>query len=177
VKHALTVLTLISLVPFAACVASHVEQRADYGHVIDNVPFFPQEEFQCGPAALASVLNYWNAGVTPEEVGEEIFSKSARGTVTIDMILYARKKGFYAEQFRGSMEKVRDSVNSGYPLIVLVDFGFSVVQVNHFMVLNGYTEDGVVVHSGKTANKFLREKDFITAWEKTGYWTLLIRKP
>lgn len=160
----------------ACATVTEIGQRTDV-RMIPDVPFYPQEEYQCGPASLASVLNYWDANVSPDEVAEEIFSTSARGTLTIDMILYAQKKGFYAEQFRGSMEKVRESLNSGYPLIVLVDYGFSVIEVNHFMVLNGYAEGGVIAHVGKTPNAFLQEKDFLTAWKKTGYWTLLIRKP
>jgi len=31
-----------------------------------EVPFFPQEEFQCGPAALATVLAASGVKVTPE---------------------------------------------------------------------------------------------------------------
>ena len=145
--------------------------------MIRDVPFYPQKEDQCGPASLASVLNYWNANVTYDEVADALFSKSARGTLTIDMMLYAKKRGFDAEQFRGSMEQLRDSVDSGYPLIVLVDFGISLIQVNHFMVVIGYTNEGVIVNSGKTPNKFLHEKDFLSSWKKTGYWTLLIRRP
>jgi ABC-type bacteriocin/lantibiotic exporter with double-glycine peptidase domain len=177
VKQVLTIITLISLVLLASCVAPHSQQRADHGHLIHDVPFFPQEEFQCGPAALASVLNYWNADVSPDDVAAEIFSKSARGTLTIDMILHAQKNGFYAEQFRGSLEKVREYVDAGYPLVVLVDYGFWLIQANHFMVVIGYGGDHVIVHSGKTANKFLQVNKFLTSWEKTGYWTLLIRRP
>lgn len=28
-------------------------------HIIKKVPFYPQETFQCGPASMAEVLNYW----------------------------------------------------------------------------------------------------------------------
>lgn len=145
--------------------------------MILNVPFFPQEEYQCGPASLASVFNYWEVQADPGEIGKEIFSKSARGTLTIDMMLYAQKKGFYAEQFKGSLEILRSFIDSGIPLIVLVDFGMSVFQMNHFMVVTGYTNDGLIVHSGKSQNKLLTETTFLSMWEKTHYWTLMIKKP
>ena len=54
-----------------------------------EVPFFPQEDFQCGPAALATVLNYWYGkagtakGLTPEEIA----------TLFID---YRRKHQFFS---------------------------------------------------------------------------------
>jgi predicted double-glycine peptidase len=145
--------------------------------MIPDVPFYPQQEYQCGPAALTSVLTYWGAHADPDEIGREIFSPSARGTLTIDMMLYAKKMGFHAEQVKGSLEALRHSVDSGYPLIVMVDYGFSVLQVNHFMVVIGYDNNGVIVHSGKSPNKFIPQEDFLSTWRKTDYWTLLIKKP
>jgi ABC-type bacteriocin/lantibiotic exporter with double-glycine peptidase domain len=144
--------------------------------MIFDVPFYPQEDYQCGPASLASVLNFWNVHADPEEIGREIFSKSARGTLTIDMMLYAQRKGLHVEQFKGSMEAVRSSVESGHPLIVLVDYGKTIFQMNHFMVVTGYTSEGVIVHSGRIQNKFLNESEFMSTWKKTDYWTLLIKK-
>lgn len=34
------------------------------GHYIPNVPFIPQEESRCGPAALTMVLQYWGVKVS-----------------------------------------------------------------------------------------------------------------
>jgi len=161
----------------SACASAPRVTQPEDVHMIRDVPFYPQEEYQCGPASLASVLGYWDADSDPDEIAGDIFSTSARGTLTVDMILYAKKKGFHAEQFRGSMEKLMDAVDSGHPLIVLVDFGISLIQVNHFMVVIGYTNDGIIVHSGKTPNRSLQEKDFLSAWKKTDYWALLIRRP
>jgi predicted double-glycine peptidase len=146
-------------------------------HLIRDIPFFPQEDYQCGPASLASVLTYWGIHNTPDEIGREIFSKSARGTLTIDMILYTQKKGLHIEQFKGTMEALRNYVDSEYPLIVLVDYGISLFQMNHFMVVTGYSNSGIIVHSGQFQNKFLPENDFLASWKKTDYWTLLIKKP
>lgn len=171
------ILSIIAFFIVSSCMtAQQIPQTHDM-HVISDVPFFPQEEYQCGPASLASVLTYWNIHAEPEEIGRKIFSTSARGTLTIDMMLYTQKKGLHVEQFKGTMEALRNYVDSGYPLIVLVDNGISVFQMNHFMVVTGYNDYGVIVNSGQSQNKFLPEKNFIAAWKKTDYWTLLIKKP
>ncbi len=147
-------------------------------HLIEGVPFFPQEEFQCGPASLASVLNYQGVYVTPDEVARAIYSKSAGGTLDIDMALYAQSRGLEASQYRGGIDDLKEKIDSGRPLIVLVDYGFSVLQVNHFMVVLGYSDDGVVVHSGRHERKFIPLDSFMKSWKRTGYWTLSItRKP
>jgi len=50
-----------------------------------------------------------------------------------------------------------------------------VYQQNHFMVIIGYHENGVIANSGKNQLKFIREEDFLKPWERTDFWTLLIK--
>jgi predicted double-glycine peptidase len=144
--------------------------------IIDNVPFYPQEKYQCGPASLAGVLNFWGVNATPEEIAGEIFSRTARGTLNIDMLLYAQRAGLYAKQYAGSWHDLTKKIDSGYPLIVLVNFGVSFFQANHFMVVIGYNNDGVIVNSEKTEKMFISKDRFLRIWEKTNYWTLLIKQ-
>jgi predicted double-glycine peptidase len=91
------------------------------------------------------------------------------------MVLYAQKKGLLATQYEGNSGDVRTNVGSGHPIIVLVGYGFSIVQKNHFMVIIGYNDHGVIVNSGKDKRKFISEMDFLSSWEKTKFWTLLIK--
>jgi ABC-type bacteriocin/lantibiotic exporter with double-glycine peptidase domain len=169
-------LTLAVSTQFISCV--YVERIPEFSHTrkIENMPFHPQESYQCGPASLAGVLNYLGVAVTPDEVARNIFSASARGTLTIDMVLYARQKGLFAEQYKGSLENLKQNIDSGLPVVVLVDYGGMMYQLNHFMVIFGYNEYGILANSGKDKEKFIPEDDFLKSWEKTDFWTLLIRK-
>jgi len=142
--------------------------------VIEHVPFYPQEMYQCGPASLAGVLNFWGARVSPQEIAEEIYSRSARGTLTLDMILYAKKRGFDAGQYQGSDDDIQKNVDSGVPLVVMVDTGFWFYQQNHYMIVFGYHEKGVIVHSGQNPHQFLPLKEFLRSCRKTNFWTLRI---
>lgn len=144
--------------------------------IISNVPFYAQEDYQCGPASLAGVMNYWKIDVTPDDIAKEIYSKSAKGTLNIDMIIYPQKKGLLAEQYSGNVKDLKKNIDSGHPLIVLIDYGFWAFQSNHFMVVVGYNDDGVIVNSGKDKGKFISEVDFIKTWKKTKFWTLHIKK-
>jgi ABC-type bacteriocin/lantibiotic exporter with double-glycine peptidase domain len=145
--------------------------------MIEGVPFFPQEEFQCGPASLAGVLNYYGLRITPPEIAAEVFSRSARGTLDMDMVFYAQRKGMKAEQYAGSFEDLQGSIDSRRPLIVLIDQGFWVYQNHHFMVVVGYDQGGIVVNSGREKNKFISRDSFLKTWEKTKFWTLRITPP
>ena len=161
---------------FFGCAAPPVGSRPESGRVLEKVPFFPQEAYQCGPASLASVLNYWGLRTTPQEIAEEIFSRGARGTLNLDMVLYVQRKGLKAKQDRGSPETLKRNIDAGRPVIVLVDLGFWVVRQGHFMVVIGYAEDGVMVHSGREKRKFIPWSPFLKSWEKTKFWTLVVTR-
>ncbi len=166
---------IVGVLLLHSCATTNKIPEVKNAHIIENVPFYPQETYQCGPASLAGVLNYWGINVTPDDIAKEIFSESARGTLSIDMILYAQRKGLNATQYRGNIEDLKKNIESAYPVIVLADYGFSLYQVNHFMVVVGYNEHGMIVNSGRYKGKFISEEYFIKAWKRTKYWTLLIK--
>ena len=164
----------LTLLFLSFCAGTPRVEISKSGQIIKSVPFYPQEKYHCGPASLAGILNFWGVPASPEEIATEIYSGSARGTFTLDMILYPEKRGLKGAQYEGSFEDIKNKINAGYPLIVMVDEGFWMYQKNHFMVILGYREDGVVVNSGKDQHKFIPLSDFLKSWEKTKHWTLLI---
>ena len=172
---------LFALIIFQGCAAgpdsvtSEVSPSIGSGRV-NKVPFYPQVSFQCGPASLAGVLNFFGEGVTPEEIADAIFRRDIRGTVTLDMVLYARKRGFFAEWYNGSVDDIRRSVDGRIPLIVMVDFGFARVSKNHFMVVVGYSPEGVIANSGKIREKLIPWKAFLARWNRTKRWALRIEQ-
>lgn len=180
-KILLQPLSFISVILFAmhlwSCSPAEIRQERDNPVVmIDNVTFFSQEDYQCGPSSLAGVLNYWGIAVTPEEIAHDIFSEKARGTLTADMVIYAQKKGLSATQYKSGLPDLKRNLSSGYPVIILVDYGMFFYQANHFMVVVGYNDMGVFANSGIHKNRFIPENSLLKSWEKTGYWTLLIKR-
>jgi hypothetical protein len=146
-----------------------------------QVPFFPQETFQCGPASLATVINYWYGKtgaakhLTSDAIAAEIYSPSARGVLGMDMERYARKQDFQTEQIAGSLDKLKENIDQGIPPIILVDYGFLAYQRNHFIVVKGYAPNGLLVNSGRDESKFIPNEELLEIWKKTGYWMLLIK--
>lgn len=166
----------IVLIPFlVSCTDSQLLRGSDSPRIIQNVPFYPQEDFQCGPASLAAVLNFWGISITPEEIAKEIFSPTARGTLTLDMMGYPQKKGMKVLHYKGSIEDIKNKIDLGYPLIVLVDMGRLIYQQNHYMVILGYDETKVIAHSGKDPLKQIPLNHFLKMWSKTNFWTLWIQ--
>jgi ABC-type bacteriocin/lantibiotic exporter with double-glycine peptidase domain len=149
-----------------------------HGHLID-VPFIPQEEYQCGPASLAMVLRYHGAEVGQEEITRALYLPSVRGTLNLDLEFYARRRGFEARAFAGTLEAVKEEVRRGHPLIVFQELGLPFSPQPHFAVLVGYDDraQAVVLHSGTTPYRVVSYADFERSWARRKAWTLLITPP
>jgi ABC-type bacteriocin/lantibiotic exporter with double-glycine peptidase domain len=167
---------LLGLMLFACAAAPNAPAPAGSVRIIESVPFFSQEDYQCGPAAMASVLNYRGIKIRSEEIASAIYSKSARGTLNFDMVFFAEKKGLYARQYPGNLADLKYRIDNSHPLIVMVDYGFLIYQKDHFMVVVGYDSGNIIVHSGKDSFKRIPIEDFLKTWQKTKNWTLLIQK-
>ena len=152
---------------------------AGQGHLITTVPFIPQEAYQCGPAALAMVLQYWGAPADAEEIGRALYLPSARGVLNLELEFQARRRGFRTQALEGTLERVKTELRQGRPLIVFQDLGRGPVSVPHFAVLLGYDDraEVVVLHSGTTAYRLLPYAEFLRTWAARRGWALLITPP
>jgi ABC-type bacteriocin/lantibiotic exporter with double-glycine peptidase domain len=151
---------------------------AGHGHLI-RVPFIPQEAYQCGPAALAMVLQYYGSAIGPDEIARELYLPSIRGTLNLDLEFFARRRGFQVRSFAGTLEQARAELRRDRPLIVFQDLGLPAYPVPHFAVLVGYDDraGAVVLHSGTTAYRTLAYPDFERSWARRRAWTLLVTPP
>lgn len=171
------IITCICVVYFPASAVLAAESSKK-GEIILDVPFYPQEEFQCGPAALASVMNFWGRSLQPGEIAADIFSKNARGTLNLDMVLYASGMGFKTLHGKMTLEQIRQNIYSGVPVMVLLDRGFWVVKKGHYVVVAGYSDNAgeLIVHDGLQRNRRISEADFLRQWNRSGQWGLVIKE-
>ena len=60
---------------------------------LTGVPFHPQEEYQCGPAALATVLVHAGVATTPDALVPEVYLPARGGSLQAEMLAAARRHG------------------------------------------------------------------------------------
>jgi predicted double-glycine peptidase len=179
-KRTHTPFMLAMLLYLAGC-ATFTEILPSDARTIDQFPYFQQEDFQCGPAALATVINYWytknksNKRLSVETIVGKIYSPSAKGVLGLDLEAYARKLGFNAVQSSGTIEEIKSSIDAKIPVIILVDYGGAFHQQNHFMVAKGYTHDCIVFNSGRRENLLIPIETLQRIWKKTNFWALIIQ--
>ena len=67
-------------------------------HQIKHVPFYPQQEYFCGPTALSEVLNYYGNNYDPEKLAQEMFIPIKEGSLQIEMVSLTRRLDIFLMQ-------------------------------------------------------------------------------
>lgn len=178
---------MVIMVSLTSCSVTHhyPGHSPDAGYpvsfYIEGVPFFPQEEFQCGPSVLASVLNFRGNRIVPEEISRAIYLTDIQGTLKMDMVSYLRryegKGGITVLETQGDIEGVKKDIAAGDPVIVFVDLGVWGIRKGHYMVIVGYDDErgGIIAYSGIERDKFISYHRFLKMWKRGGYWRLLLK--
>jgi hypothetical protein len=146
--------------------------------MIVDVPFFAQDELQCGPAALAMVLNWSGVAVQPAELSSEVYSPGLKGSLQSSLIGSTRRHSRVAYPISGN-EALFAEVSAGHPVIVLVNLSFFWYPKWHYAVVIGYDQQRreVTLHSGLTAREVISFWTFKNIWQRGDYWGLLVLPP
>jgi len=145
--------------------------------VIAGVPFLPQKEEQCGPTALAIVLHYYGARVSPDDLSREVYRRQISGTLNLDLLLAARRHGFEAAASAGTEGEIKSWIDREIPVIVLL--GKRADQaVFHYAVVYGYDEEAQVftLHSARTPALRLAYDEFSRQWAAASSWMLVVKR-
>ena len=144
---------------------------------LKSVPFFPQREYQCGPAALATLLATYGAKVTPDELVPQVYIPERKGSLQIEMLAAARRHGMVSYQLAPRFDDVLREIAAGNPVIVLQNFGLR--DGWHYAVAMGYDYDWgkLYLRSGETERQVLPFAVHEFLWMRSGYWAMVAMPP
>jgi hypothetical protein len=146
---------------------------------LKEVPFHAQEEYHCGPAALAMALNAAGVGATPEALVEQVYLPGRKGSLQIEMLVAARRNGAVAYELEPKLENVLREVAAGTPVVVLENYGILLWPAWHYSVVVGYDlkEGDIVRRSGLKPRQTMPFPLFEYVWKSEGYWAMVAVPP
>lgn len=142
---------------------------------VANVPFFPQEGFRCGPAAMTTVLNWSGLEIKPAALEN---ATAVAGDPRQSLADIASRHGRLAYPIAGTAAMLTE-LAAGHPVLVVQNLGVDSQPLWNCVVAVGYDrpQEQVVVHSGQHASKRMSLRLFERLWSDSGQWGLVVLKP
>ncbi len=141
------------------------------------VPFFPQDRYQCGPAALATLLTARGASVAPDELVPEVYLPARRGSLQLELLAATRRHGRLAYPLPPDRRALDAELVAGRPVLVLQNFGSSGHPAWHYAVVVGYGPGYLLLRSGLSERLKLRASRFDGTWSRAGRWAFVALRP
>jgi hypothetical protein len=144
---------------------------------LSAVPFFPQAEYQCGPAALATLLVSSGVKTTPEALVPQVYLPARKGSLQVEMLAAARRHGLVSYQLAPSFVDVMRELAAGTPVIVLQNLG--IFDGWHYAVAVGYDykPGQMILRSGVTEREEMPFAVHEAVWKRSGYWAMVAVPP
>lgn len=144
---------------------------------LKEVPFFAQTEYQCGPAALATVLAASGERVTPDELVPQVYIPERKGSLQVEMLAAARRHGRVSYQLAPRFDDLLRELAAGNPVIVLQNLGIH--DGWHYAVAVGYDYDDaeLILRSGDKERETMHFWTHEFVWMRSGYWAMLALPP
>ena len=145
---------------------------------LTETPFFPQKEYQCGPAALATVLAAAGAKVTAEELVPQVYIPARQGSLQVEMLAAARRHGMVSYALAPRFEDMLREVAAGTPVVVLQNMGLF-FDGWHYAVVVGYDYPlgSLALRSGTLERDVLPFGAHEVMWMRSGYWAMVAVPP
>ncbi len=144
-----------------------------------ETPFFPQRDYQCGPAALATVLAAAGVSVPADDLVAEVYLPGRRGSLQAELIAATRSRGLLPYVVPPSSQSLLAQVAAGRPVLVLQKTGAGPWPGWHYAVVVGYDtlEDRIVLRSGTDARLEMSAARFLATWDRADRWALVVVAP
>lgn len=146
---------------------------------LERAPFFPQDDYQCGPAALATVLVASGVAVTAEALVPQVYLPARQGSLQAELIATARRHDRVPYPLGPTLAELYAELQSGRPVLVLQNLGTGSHPIWHYAVVVGLDpeRDRMVLRSGVTEREIMPAARFLATWRRAAYWGLVVLPP
>jgi hypothetical protein len=144
---------------------------------LTTVPFFPQADYECGPAALATILRHAGADVDAEGLVREVYTPALSGSLQPELLGATRRHGFIPYIIEPEAGALVAELAARRPVLVLQNLGVSRVPVWHYAVVVGFAGDEVILRSGTEQRRIEHGSRFLRSWKRGSSWAFVALPP
>jgi len=143
---------------------------------LTQVPFYPQETDQCGPAALAMALTHAGLARTPEQMRDEVYLPLRQGSLPIEMVSAVRRTGLAPRVLKPDLPALLQEVSVGRPVTVLMNLRWRLWPQWHYAVVVGFDvpQGHILLRSGLEERQVMSLHDFDAQWAAAERWGLVV---
>lgn len=144
-----------------------------------EVPFFPQTDYQCGPAALATLLAHEGVLVTPDDLAPSVYVEGLRGSLQAELLAATRRRGLVPYVLEPDPAALFAALESDKPVLVLQNLGLPRLPIWHYAVVVGYDAQRgtVLLRSGTERRRNERLRRFLKSWQRANQWAFVAAEP
>jgi len=148
-----------------------------FSYIIDKVPQFYHDTTECGPTALAMVLNYYGVKKKKEELRDDLRWDPKLGVSPQKMLSFPFKKyGFKIDFIKeGSIEKVMEYITQNNPVIVRQWINYDAKlkgDAGHWRVVIGYDHEKQRIYMrdpSRRGSSSISYKQFLDLWDLSNH--------
>ncbi len=146
---------------------------------LDSVPFFPQKDYQCGPASLATAMAYSGASVEPDDLVSKVYLPNRGGSLQVEMLAAPRSYGLVTWRLAPRFDDLLREVQAGTPVIAMQDYGLWPISYWHYAVVVGFDRDTgkAVLRSGEKRRLEIPFAALEYTWKESSYWAMVAVPP
>jgi tetratricopeptide (TPR) repeat protein len=146
---------------------------------IAGAPFYAQEDYQCGPASLASVLAYAGREATPASLLPQVYVPGRKGAFQAEMLAATRRHGLVAYRIAPRLEDLLREIAAGNPVLVLQNLALDWAPLWHYAVAIGYDLGAreIILRSGVTRRLVMSLDTFERTWARSEHWAMVALAP
>lgn len=147
--------------------------------LLAGVPFHPQTQYQCGPAALAGLLGSSGVAITPAQLEPQVYLPKRQGSLQLELLGATRRAGRIPYVIDREPEAVLAELGGGRPVLVLQNVLTPSVPRWHYAVVVGSdpARNRLLLNTGVHEARPTRARGFLRTWDWAGRWGIVALRP